>query len=271
MSENAVEGLTLKASEAILAVSDVAATVKFYREVLGFQSEWFWGDPPTFAGVRWGKVHVMFCLQPALARAIEGHQHAFNCDDIDGLRERHRAAGAPVISEIENKPWGIREYTVRDNNGYHLRFGGPQTYERPAGARRTMPDHVRIDERMPSVQEHLALADSVGWKSDAESMTLALRNSLFGVVAVDTRERGKERVVGCVRVVGDGARFFYVQDVMVMPEFQHQRIGSALMESVMGWLKREAPKGAYIGLFTGKPAFYERYGFQSGNGMSLCL
>jgi GNAT superfamily N-acetyltransferase len=271
MSENTTESPALNSSEAILAIADVPASVKFYREVLGFEREWLWGDPPTFGGVRWGKVHVMLCLQPALARAVEGHQHAFFCEDINSLRERHRVTGAPIISEIENKPWGIREYTVRDINGYHLRFGGPQTYERPEAARSTMPDFIRIIERLPSVEEFGVLTDAVGWNRNDETMVFALRNSLYGVVAMDTRERGNERIVGAVRVVGDGARFFYVQDVMVLPEFQHQCIGSAMMEAVMGWLKRAAPKGAFIGLFTGEPAFYERYGFQTGHGMSLCL
>jgi len=271
MPERPTADPKLHSSEAILAVADVPATVKFYREVLGFESEWLWGEPPTFGGARWGRVHVMFCLQPALARTVEGHQHALFCEDINGLYQRHRETQAPIISEIENKPWGIREYTVRDINGYHLRFGGPPTYERPASALSTLPDFIRLVERMPTVDELAAVADAVGWKSNAETMGLALQNSLYGVVALDTREPGHERVVGCIRVVGDRARVFYVQDVIVRPELQHQRIGSAMMEVTMAWLKHAAPKGAFIGLFTGKPAFYERYGFQNGNGMSLCL
>src|SRR5437773_7764093 len=106
----------------------------------------------------------MFCQQPGLAGKVEGHQHAFFCEDIDSLRERHRASGAPVISEIANKPWGVREYTVRDLNGYHLRFGGPATYERPAGAQRTLPEFIRIVERVTSVEEDAALRAAVGWK-----------------------------------------------------------------------------------------------------------
>jgi predicted N-acetyltransferase YhbS len=90
-------------------------------------------------------------------------------------------------------------------------------------------------------------------------------------VAVDTREAGKERIVGALRVVGDGVRCFYIQDVMVLPEFQHQRIGSAMMESIMHWLRRTASKGAFVGLFTGKPAFYEPYGFEGGYGMCVYL
>ena len=33
----------LTRSEAILAVSDVVATIRYYRHVLGFADEWTWG------------------------------------------------------------------------------------------------------------------------------------------------------------------------------------------------------------------------------------
>ena len=67
------EPVALSRSEAILAVADVPATVRFYRDKLGFTGEWLWGEPPTFAGVRWDKVSVLFSLQPALAAKVEGH------------------------------------------------------------------------------------------------------------------------------------------------------------------------------------------------------
>src|SRR5438477_11733414 len=112
----------IKKSEAIFAVADVRETVKFYRDVLGFTGEWFWENPPTFGGVTWGDVQVMFCLQPGMKGKIEGHQHSFAVENADELLARQQAAGAEVISPIGNKPWGNREYTVRDPNGYHLRF-----------------------------------------------------------------------------------------------------------------------------------------------------
>jgi predicted N-acetyltransferase YhbS/uncharacterized glyoxalase superfamily protein PhnB len=271
MDQRPTYPLTLNSSEAVLAVADVPTTVRYYRDVLGFENQWLWGDPPTFAGLRWGKVQIMLCKQPELAQKIEGHQHFFRCDDINSLYERHRMMNATIISDIENKPWGIREYTIRDINGYHLRFSGPQVYERPASARSTLSDFVQILERMPTEEEFSLLTAAVGWNLRTDTAATALRNSLYGVVALDTRVEKRGRVVGSIRVVGDGARFFSVQDVMVIPEFQGQRVGSAMMESVMHWLKMTAPEGAYVGLFTGKPAFYERYGFQSGQGMGLFL
>jgi hypothetical protein len=59
------------------------------------------------------------------------------------------AAGALIIEPIENKPWNVREYTVRDCNGYHLRFGGPTTYERPVNRTDALPAHIRIDACVP--------------------------------------------------------------------------------------------------------------------------
>jgi hypothetical protein len=90
----------LVCSEPILAVADVVAAVRFYRDKLGFTNEWLWGEPPTFGRVSWGKVGVMFCLQPALAAKIEGHQQSFFVSGIDQLHERHCGNGVQVIP-----PW----------------------------------------------------------------------------------------------------------------------------------------------------------------------
>lgn len=255
--------LQLNGSEAIFAVADVIATIRFYRDVLGFESEWIWGEPATFGGVRWAGIHVMFCLQPDLAGKVEGHQHGFFLDDIDALHELHRSRGAPIIQPIDNKPWGVREYVVRDPNGYHLRFGGPHKHEgRTCDV--ALPAFVRIVERMPSAQEISLCVGAPRTDGEDERTETALRNSLYGVVAIDSRN---DQVIGCLRIVGDGGKVFYIQDVYVASAFQHQRIGSALMEAAMTWLRKTAP-GASVGLFTGRPGFYERFGFRRGNGMS---
>ena len=79
-------------------------------------------QPNATATAKNGKVGVLFCLQPDLAARVEGHQHAFFVTGIDRLHERHRDRGVPLVSPLGAKPWGLREYTVRDPNGYHLRF-----------------------------------------------------------------------------------------------------------------------------------------------------
>jgi GNAT superfamily N-acetyltransferase len=253
--------VTLSRSEAILAVADVAATILFYRDKLGFTREWLWGEPPTFGGVSWGKVGVMFCLQPALAARIEGHQHSFFVTGIDRLYEQHHQNGVQVISPLEAKPWGLREYTVRDPNGYHLRFGEPITGRVTLTPAKKLPENVRLDERLPTIEEYETLVRAVGWArfTDLEAAPAALQNTLFSVVAVEG-----ERAVGMARVVGDRAMAYFVQDVIVLPDFQRQGIGTALMDAVVSYFQRATPRLSAIGLFTGRnlAGFYERHGFE---------
>lgn len=52
-----------------------------------------------------------------------GANLCFQVDDVDKYHERLVGKGdAPVEQEIEEKPWGIRRFTVRDPDGYHLQF-----------------------------------------------------------------------------------------------------------------------------------------------------
>jgi predicted enzyme related to lactoylglutathione lyase/GNAT superfamily N-acetyltransferase len=254
-------------SEAIFAVSDVRQTVRFYREVLGFESEWLWEDPPTFGGVRWGKAQIMFCLQPDLAEKVVGHQHFLRVDDADALHAKHLAAGAAIVSPIENKPWGGREYTVRDPNGYHLRFMGPAKYERPKTATEALLPHIRIELRVVTLEEFIALHQAVGWIYQPSILESALQKTHSGATAVDTRD---ETAVGMLRVCGDG-KAFTIWDVIVKPSHQGQKIGSAMIAVALAELRKSAPRGTFVGLFTGKPEFYERLGFCDGHGMHLPL
>jgi uncharacterized glyoxalase superfamily protein PhnB/ribosomal protein S18 acetylase RimI-like enzyme len=257
----------IRTSEPVFAVRDVRATIAYYRTILGFESEWLWGEPPTFGGTRWGQVQVMFCQQQALQAHIEGHQHFFRSDDVQSLYDRHKASGANIIEDIENKPWGVREYIVRDPNGYHLRFAGPEKYERPATALDSLPSNIRIEPRLATVDEYIALTSSVKWNVDPQRMPQALANSLLGVVAIDTRTN---QTVGMARACGDG-RYFTIWDVIVDPPYQKQRIGTAMMEATLAELRRVGPKGAYVGLFAAKPGFYEKLGFVWASGMHMAL
>jgi len=254
-------------SEAIFAVSDVRETVRFYREKLGFESEWFWEDPPTFGGVRWGHISIMFCLQPKMKGKTEGLMHMFRVEDVRTLYEQHKTAGAPIFSELANKPWGLAEYSVVDPNGYHLRFAGAEIYQRKETATETLPSYIQIEKRTPLYEDFARLKKSVGWNVHEDSMREALARSLFFISAVDSRD-GK--LVGLARVSGE-SNSYTIWDVMVVPEYQGQKIGSALMETAIAELRKIGPKGAFVGLFTPKPHFYERLGFVKDIGMHMAL
>ena len=101
-----------------LAVSDVTAAVDFYTTQLGFKLGFTWGGPPpTFAGVKLGKVEVF--LQKGTPDP-KGCCVYFHVDDADTLYEFHRAKGVEVAQEIADREYGMRDYVVRDLNGYYL-------------------------------------------------------------------------------------------------------------------------------------------------------
>ena len=96
----------------------------------------------------------------------------------------------------------------------------------------------------------------------------SLDNSLFHVIA---KEKG--RIVGMCRIIGDGALFFYIQDLVVSPSHQKLGIGKLLMEKVEGYLNKTASKGATIGLFSAKDKepFYLEYDYVTRDGKNLGL
>jgi GNAT superfamily N-acetyltransferase len=264
------ERVPLQSSEPIFPVADVVATVRYYREVLGFAEEWVWGDPPEFGGVRWGRVGAMFALQSGPDAKINAQWHSFFVEGIDTLYSRHSRNGASIYSPLGAKPWGLREYTVKDLNGHYLRFG-QRGSDRSATAGREPAITIQIIERLPTCEEHQALIKAVGWGDNVAPDTIrsVLAGARFGVVAVES-----DRVVGVGLVVGDGATFSYLRDIIVHPEWQGRRVGSRIVESLMAIIRRPDPNGMLVTLFTGQhlAEFYEQFGFcgpEKLYGMSL--
>ncbi|HSE09861.1 MAG TPA: GNAT family N-acetyltransferase [Nocardioidaceae bacterium] len=121
--------------------------------------------------------------------------------------------------------------------------------------------------RVPTPQEHRLLAESVGWH-DAfawEALPASLSASVAGVVVLH-----EGQPIGMGRVVGDGAFYFYVQDVVVCPERQGIGIGTVIVESLIEQVEQIAPPKSFIGLFAagGAAALYERHGFAARSGMT---
>lgn len=116
--------------EPILSVPDVSATAAFYRDKLGFTIEFLYGDPPVHAGVargEWSFPSARLQLTQAAPGAAAGglSLFVFVGPDIERLRDEYARAGVEISADLETKPWGMREFSVRDCNGYVLRFGTP--------------------------------------------------------------------------------------------------------------------------------------------------
>ncbi|MGY3704534.1 GNAT family N-acetyltransferase [Vagococcus martis] len=105
------------------------------------------------------------------------------------------------------------------------------------------------------------LYDSVGWiayTKDLKGLEQALVNSLYVVSAWH-----EEQLVGLIRVIGDGQTILYVQDMLIHPDYQRQKIGTTLMSDILETYKHVRQK---VLLTVDEPdvrGFYESFGFES--------
>lgn len=90
-------------------------------------------------------------------------------------------------------------------------------------------ENVRFENgRVPSAHDLVGLYDAVGWVAytdDPDGLAKGVRNSTFVVTAQDG-----DRLVGLARVLSDDVSIVYVQDVLVVPEYQRSGIGRQLLE-----------------------------------------
>ena len=108
----------------ILNVTNVAASIAYYVGALGFKNDWEWGEPPSFASVSRGKMHIFFC------QGGQGHAGTWMwvpVENVDALYEEFRANGATTRQPPTNFPWGSRELNVEDIDGHRIRFASDAT------------------------------------------------------------------------------------------------------------------------------------------------
>jgi GNAT superfamily N-acetyltransferase len=123
-----------------------------------------------------------------------------------------------------------------------------------------MTGQYRIVDRIATLEEYRHICTGVGWAGvmNFEAAATALPRSLFGVVAVLD-----DQVVGMGRIVGDGAIFYYLQDVAVLPEHQGAGLGTQIVHRLVALVKANAPEKAFFGVFAaeGTLPFYQKFDF----------
>ena len=118
-----------------------------------------------------------------------------------------------------------------------------------------------IEERPLKVHEYLDLRKTTAWiPISRDRAAKALTNDLYSVCI--TRD---DKTIGIARIIGDGAIYFYLQDLIVLPEYQNQDIGRLLMKRIEKYLKKEIPNNSFIDLMAANntESFYRRFGYKS--------
>ena len=109
----------------VIATADVYATVHYFEQILGFKQQWVWGDPPVYAGIRAGNALLYITHDPALAMTIQDRHLSPDIflwvTNIDYVYAQHRSTSAQITEELTECPWGVRQYVIREPNGYLLK------------------------------------------------------------------------------------------------------------------------------------------------------
>jgi uncharacterized glyoxalase superfamily protein PhnB len=138
---------------AALQVSDVAAAAEFYRTKLGFKVAFMMGDPPNIAGMNLGNVQMFLELGTP---SPEGCSVYFVVGNADELYEFQRASGVEIVLPPEDRFYGLRDYRVRDLNGYELSFGHHLHNAGPAIEIERVDVSVRLEKRLAALLHDLA-------------------------------------------------------------------------------------------------------------------
>ena len=112
-----------------------------------------------------------------------------------------------------------------------------------------------------SIDDVLHLYQAVSWTNYTNQPQM-LEQSLTHSLAIYVARDGEE-IVGLVRLVGDGFSSVFVQDLIVLPSYQRQGIGSALMKEALGDFK-DAYQVQLVTEQTEKTlGFYRSLGFET--------
>jgi uncharacterized glyoxalase superfamily protein PhnB len=132
--------MSLKILNSFLPHTDPEESLRFYRDLLGFEVRMDVG----YEGMRWitvgppGQPDTSIVLTPpAVDPGITEEERrtifemmakgtyatvVLQTDDLDGLFERLQATDAEVIQEPIDQPYGIRDCAFRDPAGNHVRI-----------------------------------------------------------------------------------------------------------------------------------------------------
>mgnify|MGYP000091342991 CR=1 FL=1 len=109
----------------VLAVQDLQASLRFYRDVLGFAIKEI-GDEGWRLFERDGcQIMVGHCPDSKSARDLGDHSYFayIVVDNVDEYYAEVVGNGVELIKELRSELWGMREFGLRTNDGHRIMVG----------------------------------------------------------------------------------------------------------------------------------------------------
>jgi catechol 2,3-dioxygenase-like lactoylglutathione lyase family enzyme len=137
MSDHAdknVINAVIAGAEPQLFVADIKASCDFFSATLGFSVVFTYGEPPYYGQVQRDNARLnLRCVKPpAIEPALRDREELLSAtltvasaDEIKKLFLEFQGAGVTFVQTLKAKPWGARDFIVRDIDGNLLLFAGP--------------------------------------------------------------------------------------------------------------------------------------------------
>ena len=119
--------MTIKAIAPQLRTTDMAATIAFYTEMLGFSIAFNYQD--FYVGITVGNqmLHLKHIdeTDPSIRFVdLGGHLHLyFDVEDVISFADQLKAKGVHLVKEVHETDWNTREIVLYDDQGHTLYFG----------------------------------------------------------------------------------------------------------------------------------------------------
>lgn len=108
----------------VLAVKDLSTSAAYFKDKLGFDLDF---TAPGWEFLSFGEFKVMLGECPDALWARETGDHSYFAhvlvENVDELYSEFNERGAKILSNIGNKPWGIREFCAVTPDGHRIVFG----------------------------------------------------------------------------------------------------------------------------------------------------
>lgn len=152
-----ITAMFLRAIAPLLQTRDIEGTIEFYTKTLGFKVH---ERTPNWCALQKDNALLMFASadQPP---AMTGSLY-LNASEIDSAWTE-LANNPAVMQPITDTPYGMREFAVKDNNGYILRFG--TNLQPQSDFDKYFPPHLTLESNRVQLKvlrrEHLPLLRSI--------------------------------------------------------------------------------------------------------------